>query len=351
MTRMRKSCFFVVMLAALLIGSVMPAAAKKMVPKVDNFILFQDYSGSMAMAYKGQRYVQFGGVSKIAMSKQVMTALNKAIPDLNYKGGVYTFAPYKEMAPMAAYSKPAIDKGISAVKTNYDIYGRLTPMGVGLNDLDKVIGGLSGKTAVFILSDGDSNIGVDPVKVAKDLSAKYGDKLCFIVISFADTKNGEAILKAIAAINSKCACGLGIIKGEELAKSKAAVEKLIECVMYDWIDDEIIVFRSIYFDFNKYNIKKEFIPVLDEGVSIIKSKPDMLVICEGHTDSVGSVPYNQKLSERRANSVKAFFVKKGIDANRIQAVGFGKLNPRYDNKTAEGRRLNRRVEIKFKPMN
>jgi OmpA-OmpF porin, OOP family len=347
MTRMRKSCFFVVMLAALLIGTALPAAAKKMVPKVDNFILFQDYSGSMAMAYKGQAYVQFGGTSKIAMSKQVMTEMNKAIPELGYKGGVYTFAPYKEMAPMATYSKPAIEKGIKAVKTDYDIYARMTPMGIGLTDLDKVIGGLSGKTAVFILSDGDSNRGTDPVKVAKDLAAKYGDKICFHVISFADNKHGEEVLKAISLIGKCC----GLVKGEELAKSKAAVEKLIECALYDWIDDEIIVFRSIYFDFNKYNIKKEFVPVLEEGVAIIKSKPDVLVICEGHTDSVGSVPYNQKLSERRANSVKAFFVKKGIDANRIQAVGFGKLNPRYDNKTAEGRRLNRRVEIKFKPKN
>ena len=71
-----------------------------------------------------------------------------------------------------------MDKAIAPIKTDYDAYGRLTPMGKGLQDLDKVVAGLSGKTAVIILSDGDSNLGVDPVGVAKQMQAKYGDKIC-----------------------------------------------------------------------------------------------------------------------------------------------------------------------------
>jgi OOP family OmpA-OmpF porin len=182
------------------------------------------------------------------------------------------------------------------------------------------------------------------VGVAKQMQAKYGDKLCFSVISFADNKRGEQVLKEIAAL-SKCSC---FALGEELLRNQAAREAFLKCSLYDFIDDEVVIFRSIYFDFDKYNIKKEFIPVLDEGVAIIKSKPALAVILEGHTDSIGSEKYNMALSIRRANSVKAYFVKKGIDAGRITAVGFGKMNPRYDNKTAEGRKMNRRVEIKFK---
>jgi len=59
------------------------------------------------------------------------------------------------------------------------------------------------------------------------------------------------------------------------------------------------------------NIKREFVPVLEEGTTIIKSKPNNQGILEGHTDGIGSVQYNMKLGQRRADSVKAFFVKKG----------------------------------------
>lgn len=340
----KKSRIIVAMLIMALVGTVVPASAKKLVPKVDNFILFIDHSGSMGFSYKGQRYVQLGGVSKIMMAKSAATELNKIIPELNYKAGVATFAPYKQYAAVAPYNKAAVDKGIAPIKTDYDLYGRMTPMGVGLGELDKVIGGLSGKTAVIILSDGDSNLGIDPVAEAKRMQAKYGDKICFSVISFADNKNGERILKEIANL-SKCSC---FALGEEILRDAAARQKFVECALYDTIDDEVVIFRSIYFDFDKYNIKKEFIPVLNEGVAIIKSKANLQVILEGHTDSVGTEKYNMALSIRRANSVKAYFVKKGIDANRITAVGFGKMNPRYSNKTAEGRKMNRRVEIKFK---
>jgi len=344
MSGMKKMRIIVAMLIMALVGTALPAAAKKMVPKVDNFILFVDHSSSMAFSYKGQRYVQFGGVSKIMMAKSTLVELNKIIPALPYKAGLATFAPFKEYAKVAPYDKAAMDKAIAPIKTDYEAYGRMTPMGVGLQDLDKVIGGLSGKTAVIILSDGDSNLGVDPVGVAKQMQAKYGDKICFSVISYADNKHGEMVNKEIAAL-SKCGC---FALGEELLRNQAAREDFLKCSLYDFIDDEVVIFRSIYFDFDKYNIKKEFIPVLDEGVAIIKSKPSLAVILEGHTDSIGSEKYNMALSIRRANSVKAYFVKKGIDAGRITAVGFGKMNPRYDNKTAEGRKMNRRVEIKFK---
>jgi len=344
MSGMRKMRIIVAMLIMALVATALPAAAKKMVPKVDNFILFVDHSSSMAFSYKGQRYVQFGGVSKIMMAKSTAVELNKLIPALPYKAGVYTFAPYKQYGAMAPYDKGAVDKAIAPIKTDYEAYGRMTPMGVGLQDLDKVVGGLSGKTAVILFTDGDSNRGIDPVGVAKQMQAKYGDKICFSVVSFADNKNGERINKEIAAL-SKCGC---FALGEELLRNQAAREAFLKCALYDFIDDEVVIFRSIYFDFDKFNIKKEFIPVLDEGVAIIKSKPNLAVILEGHTDSVGTEKYNMGLSIRRANSVKAYFVKKGVDAGRITAVGFGKMNPRYDNKTAEGRKMNRRVEIKFK---
>ena len=66
----------------------------------------------------------------------------------------------------------------------------------------------------------------------------------------------------------------------------------------------------------------------------------------GHTDAVGSEQYNQYLSERRAEAVKAYLVERGVPANRISVIGYGELQPRDTNDTVAGRRLNRRVEVR-----
>ena len=85
--------------------------------------------------------------------------------------------------------------------------------------------------------------------------------------------------------------------------------------------------------------------MIDEAVKVMKDKPDLRVSVEGHTDSVGSVAYNQTLSERRATTVRDYLVSQGIDASRITTRGFGKSKPIASNDTAEGRAENRRVEI------
>ena len=251
---------------------------------------------------------------------------------------------------MAPYNQAAIH-GVAAIEKDpddYTVYGRMTPMGKGLEDLDKAaaVHPESGKTGVFIFSDGDSNCGVDPVAVAQSLKAKYGDNLCFFVVTCPTTSTASRSSRPSPLWASATASS----SGEELLRNEAAREKFLECALYEWIEDEIVVFRSIYFDFDKYNIKPEFVPVLEEGTAIIKSKTGMKVVLEGHTDSVGSDQYNMKLGQRRADSVKAFFVKKGIDASRIETISFGESDPVATNKTAQGRALNRRCVIKFKSL-
>ncbi len=100
-----------------------------------------------------------------------------------------------------------------------------------------------------------------------------------------------------------------------------------------------------FFDFDKAVLKAEGKAKLDDLVGKVKSISLEVIIAVGHTDSVGGDPYNQKLSVKRSEAVKAYLVSKGIEKNRVYTEGKGEKQPVADNKTKEGRAKNRRVEI------
>jgi outer membrane protein OmpA-like peptidoglycan-associated protein len=107
-----------------------------------------------------------------------------------------------------------------------------------------------------------------------------------------------------------------------------------------------IVLEGITFATNKSDITPESDKILMDALKTLQMHPDIVVEISGHTDNVGSNAYNQKLSQRRADAVKAWLVAKGISADRITAVGYGEEHPRVSNDTEDNRRLNRRIEFK-----
>ena len=110
----------------------------------------------------------------------------------------------------------------------------------------------------------------------------------------------------------------------------------------------VVIQADALFDFDKSVVRPDGKKSIDEALAKLKGVDLEMVIATGHTDSVGSDAYNQKLSERRAAAVKDYLVSKGIPASKVTTIGKGESQPVATNKTAEGRQKNRRVDIEFK---
>ncbi len=108
--------------------------------------------------------------------------------------------------------------------------------------------------------------------------------------------------------------------------------------------DELLQ-EDILFDFDKYDLKPEWLAFLDGIGDALLKLPDVRIVIEGHTDWNGPEAYNQKLSERRARAVYDYLLGKGIENARMDIIGYGETMPAVSNLTREGRMLNRRAVI------
>jgi OOP family OmpA-OmpF porin len=111
------------------------------------------------------------------------------------------------------------------------------------------------------------------------------------------------------------------------------------------LENKPVCIEGANFEFDSAKLRSGEIKKLDEVVTFAGEYPDAQLEASGHTCNIGTEEYNQKLSERRAESVKAYMVKNGVAAQRIVTVGYGESKPMADNNTRAGRELNRRVEV------
>ncbi len=112
------------------------------------------------------------------------------------------------------------------------------------------------------------------------------------------------------------------------------------------VGKKIEITEKVMFEYNKADISVESNDLLNDVAQVIKDHPKIKKIrVEGHTDSDGTNKYNKELSQNRADSVKAYLVKAGVEDARIEAVGYGEEKPIADNETEEGKEANRRVEF------
>jgi outer membrane protein OmpA-like peptidoglycan-associated protein len=144
---------------------------------------------------------------------------------------------------------------------------------------------------------------------------------------------------------SVCYTGKVELPVAQAEPKESIVQKQVEPQESAKVEEPLTVRARIHFDFNKANIKKEYIPLLKEVAKVLKENPNINLRIEGYTDDIGTKAYNQKLALKRAMAVKNFLVKEGIQSERIQLVGFGKEKYIAENTTPIGRLTNRRAEF------
>jgi outer membrane protein OmpA-like peptidoglycan-associated protein len=175
------------------------------------------------------------------------------------------------------------------------------------------------------------------------------------VIAYIDNKDEDSRQRnkrILAAASGGAALGGGIGYYMDAQEAKLRKQLRGSGVSVERAGDSInlIMPGNITFATNSANINSTFYAVLDSVALVIAEYDKTLVVVAGHTDSDGSDSFNQDLSQRRASSVSTYLISQGILPVRLETIGFGEAEPIATNASAEGKQLNRRVEITLLPI-
>lgn len=164
---------------------------------------------------------------------------------------------------------------------------------------------------------------------------------------------GHHSAKRGATVGAIAGTAAGAIVGAMMDKQERELRQIEGVQVQRTADDElnVTVRNEVLFDFNSASLRSASRSSLREMADVFDKYGDTTIRVQGYTDSVGSESYNQRLSERRADSVASYLRTLGVRGSRIDAIGYGESSPRASNSTASGRQQNRRVEIHIKANN
>ncbi len=320
------------------------------VKTAENFIVLFNSATTMGRPYKQS------GMSHLQAAKAILQERNALFPNLSYNAGMYTFAPtLKAYYPPQPYNKTAFAQAIAQLPT--EARGR-TEIQRALLGLEPVLKGLSGKTIVFLFTDGVNTelnapaqtltpnvFARTPKELAYDLAQKYD--VCFHVISSATGEVEKELVRAVSSIN-ECSRVLPLedLEGrpEYMAGSLFVMDEHVFKVTKT--QQKVVGFTmdNVLFDFNSTVVKPEYKDELNKLGNFLQEHPPAYVVMAGFTDPIGSSEYNWQLSRRRVEGVRQYLQTQfNIDPDRIVTLWYGALAPVASNETEEGRSKNRRV--------
>jgi OOP family OmpA-OmpF porin len=327
--------------------------------KTDNIIVIVDALGTSYDKYKS--------VPKIDIARQTLANMSDTIPPITHSRALRVFGWEAEsfkkdfiLSFGLLENPPESIPGIITTRTLPDSH--ISPLAMTFDNVALELKGVEGTAALVVMSDG-INVNDNALVSAQKLKKQYGDSVCIYTILLSDDLEGARNMGALAQIGQ---CGFA--SRAEALNSQTAMTDFVEKVFFEKMppvamepvykepvdikkmpkvlpkDKTVSIELNVEFDFDKSDIKPEFHEEINKVAEFMKIYPFTEASLEGHTDSMGSHEYNDKLSLRRVTSVRTYLVEKlGIPAERLSVQGFGERKPVATNSTEEGRQKNRRV--------
>ena len=336
------------------------------IQKVNNFLVILDASGTM----KGAEF---------DMASEAVRRMLLTIPDFRLKSGLRSFGFSLGDQTYMLYGMADHDKSkFSAAMPAFAGQGS-SPLGDSIIAAGLDLRGTTGQCALIVVSDGIPTIEPSALlgpKAAQTVKKEYGSRLCIYTIHVGNNADGKEIMDGIAKAGE---CGFAVRVGEIM--SPEGMAHFVEKVFLEKaspppspppsapkpepapppppkpappappppapapkVIDKMTL--HVLFAFDKSILTEADVTELQKAVTFVKKYPGAKIRLDGYTDSIGTDAYNIKLSERRAAAVRDYLIKEAsVDSSKITAVGHGKADPVADNKTAQGRAENRRVEV------
>jgi OOP family OmpA-OmpF porin len=196
-------------------------AEERLVPKIENFIILVDHSGSMFLTNQG------AAPTKAKQAKDILSAMNRRIPELGYVGAIQVFPPSKTLIGPEKYNRNSFGGAIENLQEKGKIFGNQTPLGRGIADLGEVLKDMPlGKTAIIIFSDGEENLDIEALKAQETLGAEQRE-INFHTVTLADKKEGRTVLEEISRVSD----GISV-EGGELAADEVTLDRFVKDVFY-----------------------------------------------------------------------------------------------------------------------
>ncbi len=354
----------------------------------DSFIFLADESESMSNPD------ELEGRPKIEIEKEILSVVNLEVPEADYQAELRTFGhdyvfsnPYQSAVyfPIGPYCKQSMAEAIEKIRASR----APTPLGYGLELAGKDAAEMPGRVHIILFTDGKENAYRPSPEVAREIKAKYPDKICLFAVQVGHDAKGRALLEELVSImecggvyqaadlrdKTKRQAFIKEVFGYEVKRAKPVAQpapkpkpapKVAGPVdsdgdgVYDQFDRcpntpkgaKVDAYGCweigmVFFDFDQADIKPEYHPLLLEIAEVLKKNPDLKLKVIGSTDSRGDEEYNYRLGLKRARAVKAFLVAHGVNPAQLIVVSVGETQPIADNTTEEGRAKNRHVRFEI----
>jgi len=312
-----------------------------LVKTADNVIVLVDSSSSMAATNKAYKKPYY------ELEREALKTGFTRLPDLGYNVGVYRFTPWEELYSMQKFDAAGAADALNKLPEKP---GGKTPLLQSLNELESVLKGLSGKTFVYIFSDGgyDKTTGsTSPGDKTAELAKKYD--VCFQVIDYAVQERDRKTVSDMSRANM---CSRTIPFDSYITQPYYALGPLF----YTKWDTEVETLsekkvagykvNNILFELDKSDLSASGQDELTAVGKFMQANPSAYSVLFGYTDDTGKAEYNVELSRRRAEAVADYLYKTyNLGPDRVISIWYGAANPIASNETAEGRAKNRRVEV------